>query len=117
MSDRMSLANVGSARRWTLWLWGAVVVSLLGWILVGYPWLLCVLAALPLLAPLRGLLRGSRYTYAWATLFTVPYLMFAVTELLVNPLARWVAGISLLLVFAWFCAMVAFLRISRTPPG
>ena len=110
-------ADVGNARRLTLWLWGAVVLSLLGWILVGYPWLLCVLAALPLLAPLSGLLRGSRYTYAWATLFAVPYLMFSMTELLVNPRARWVAGISLLLVFGWFCAMVAFLRISRTPPG
>jgi len=52
---------------------------------------------LPLLAPLRGLLRGSRYTYAWATLFAIPYLAFAVTELLVNPQARWVAAISLLL--------------------
>jgi uncharacterized membrane protein len=117
MSERLPTENRDAARRLTLWLWGAVVLSLLGWILAGYPWLLCVLAALPLLAPLRGLLRGSRYTYAWATLFAVPYLMFAITELLVNPLARWVAGISLLLVFAWFCSMVAFLRISRTPPG
>jgi uncharacterized membrane protein len=117
MSDPKPRIRVSNARGLTLWLWAAVVLSLLGWILVGYPWVLCVLAALPLLAPLRGLLRGSRYTYAWATLFAVPYLMFAITELLVNPQARWVAGISLLLVFAWFCAMVAFLRISRTPPG
>lgn len=117
MSKPLPRADARSARRLTLWLWGAVVLSLLGWITVGYPWPLCVLAALPLLAPLRGLLRGSRYTYAWATLFAVPYLMFSMTELLVNPFARWVAGISLLLVFAWFCAMVAFLRISRTPPG
>ncbi|HZE45148.1 MAG TPA: DUF2069 domain-containing protein [Steroidobacteraceae bacterium] len=102
-----------SASSLTIWLWLALTLSLLAWILVGYPWPICVIAVLPLLAPLRGLLRGSRYTYAWATLFAIPYLAFAVTELLVNPQARWVAAISLLLVFAWFCAMILFLRASR----
>jgi len=101
------------ARHFAIWLWGGVSLSLLAWIWVGYPWPLCVIAVLPLLAPLRGLVLGRRYTYAWATLFAIPYLMFALTELLVNPRARWVASLSLLLVFAWFCAMVAFLRLSR----
>jgi uncharacterized membrane protein len=98
----------------TIWLWAAVAFSLLAWMTVGYPWPLCVIAVLPLLAPLRGLAQGRRYTYAWATLFAIPYLVFALTELLVNPAARWVAGLSLLLVFAWFCTMIFFLRIS--PP-
>jgi uncharacterized membrane protein len=105
--------NAESASSLTIGLWLALALSLLAWILVGYPWPICVIAVLPLLAPLRGLLRGSRYTYAWATLFAVPYLAFAVTELLVNPQARWVAAISLLLVFAWFCSMILFLRASR----
>ena len=99
----------------TVWLWLAVALSLLAWMLVGYPWLICVIAVLPLLVPLKGLLRGSRYTYAWATLFAIPYLAFALTELLVNPQARWVAALSLLLVFAWFCTMILFLRASREP--
>jgi uncharacterized membrane protein len=102
-----------ASRALTIWLWLALTISLLAWILVGYPWPICVIAVLPLLAPLRGLMRGSRYTYAWATLFAIPYLAFAVTELLVNPQARWVAAMSLLLVFAWFCAMILFLRASR----
>jgi uncharacterized membrane protein len=97
----------------TIWLWLAVASSLLSWITVGYPWPICVLAVLPLLAPLNGLIRGRRYTYAWATLFAAPYLVFAVTELLVNPMARWAASFSLLLVFSWFCAMVSYLRVSR----
>jgi uncharacterized membrane protein len=103
----------GLARALTIWLWIAVVLSLLAWILAGYPWPVCILAALPLLAPLSGLLRGRRHTYAWATLFAVPYLVFALTELLVNPAARWVAAMSLLLVFGWFCTMILFLRASR----
>lgn len=100
-------------RHATVWLWAAVALSLASWYAAGYPWPICALAVLLLLAPLRGLVRGHRYTYAWATLFAVPYLIFAVTELLVNPQARWVASLSLLLVFAWFCAMVLYLRASR----
>jgi uncharacterized membrane protein len=98
-------------------MWVAVVLSSLAWIAAGYPWPLCVAAAVPLLAALRGLIRGHRYTYAWASLLSTGYLLFALTELLVNPAARWVAGLSLLLVFGWFCTMVAYLRISPAPRG
>jgi uncharacterized membrane protein len=106
-----------TARRLTFWLWLALAASLLAWALAGYSWVLCVIAVLPLLAPLRGLLRGNRHTYAWATLFAVPYIAFALTELLANPQARWVAAMSLLLVFAWFCTMILFLRASRAHRG
>ena len=94
-------------------LWVAVVLSLFAWMRAGYPWPICILAALPLLAPLNGLVRGRRQTYAWATLFSIAYLVFALTELLVNPAARWAASLTLLLVFGWFCAMILFLRVSR----
>jgi uncharacterized membrane protein len=97
----------------SVWLWVAVVLSLACWYTAGYSWLLCALAILPLLAPLYGLVRGRRHTYAWATLFTIPYLIFAMTELLANPRARWVASLSLITVFAWFCVMVLYLRASR----
>jgi uncharacterized membrane protein len=105
------------ARALTIGLWIAVTLSLLAWILVGYSWLICAAAVLPLLAPLNGLIHGRRHTYAWATLFSIPYLVFALTELLVIPAARWVAALSLLLVFAWFCSMILFLRASRVHRG
>lgn len=101
------------ARLLALCLWGAVASSLLCWRAVGYPWPVCILGALPLLVPLYGLLRGHRRTYAWGTLFAMPYLVLALTEILVNPAARWVASLSLFLVFGWFCSMVLFLRASR----
>jgi uncharacterized membrane protein len=104
-------------RRAVVALWAAVAVSLLCWPFAGYSWLLCGTAVFLLLAPLRGLVLGRRYTYAWATLFAIPYLLFAVTELLSNPAARWVAALSLLLVFAWFCSMILFLRASRAHRG
>ena len=111
------MMQASSARALTIGLWAAVALSLLAWMMAGYPWMICVLAVLPLLAPLNGLMRGRRHTYAWATLFAVPYLVFALTELLVNPAARWVAALSLLLIFAWFCSMILFLRISRVHRG
>jgi uncharacterized membrane protein len=109
--------SASHARGLTIALWSAVTLSALAWIGAGYPWPLCAAAALPLLAPLPGLVRGRRYTYAWTTLFCIPYLVFALTELLVNPAARWVAGGCLLLVFGWFCAMVLFLRMSPAHRG
>jgi uncharacterized membrane protein len=107
----------GKTRAMALCLWAAVALSLLSWIAVGYPWPICVAAVLPLLAPLNGLIRGNRRTYAWATLFTIPYLVFALTEILVNPAARWPASLSLFLVFGWFCAMVLFLRATPAHRG
>jgi uncharacterized membrane protein len=106
-----------TTRALTVWLWAAVALSLLIWTTVGYPWPICAIAVLPLLAPLHGLWRGRRHTYAWSTLFAIPYLTFALTELLVNPAARWVASLSLLCVFAWFCTMIFFLRVSRAHRG
>jgi len=110
----LKLAAESAVRVLTLAFWGLLIGSLLAWTLVGYSWLLCVGVALPLLAPLRGLIRGRRYTYAWSSLFAIPYLTFALCELLANPRARWLAALTLMSGFAWFCTMIAFLRVSRS---
>jgi len=101
------------ARRLAIVLWVAMLLSLAGWSAAGYAWPLCAAAALPLLAPLAGLIRGRRHMYAWATLFAIPYLTFSITELLVNPAARWVDSISLCLIIGWFGIMVLSLRVSE----
>lgn len=103
-----------SALRISVALWIGVTVSLLAWGLAGYSWLLCAIAVAPLLAPLNGLIHGRRYTFAWASLFAIPYMAFAITELLTNARARWVGALTLLLVFSWFCSLVAYLRLSRS---
>jgi uncharacterized membrane protein len=108
---------VATTRALTIWLWLAIALSLLAWMTVGYSRLTCLIAVVPLLAPFNGLLRGRRYTYSWATLFAVPYMAFAITELLVNREARWVAATTLLLLFAWFCTMILYLRASRVLRG
>ncbi len=101
------------ALRLSIVLWLCVTLSLLAWGFAGYSWALCIVAAVPLLAPLNGLIRGRRHTFAWASLFAIPYMAFAITELLANAHARWVASLTLLLVFGWFCSLVVYLRVSR----
>jgi uncharacterized membrane protein len=69
-----------------------------------------LLAGLPLLLPLPGLLRGARQALRAAPLALAPALALAITEFLVNPPARPLAGATLALVFAAFAAILAALR-------
>jgi uncharacterized membrane protein len=106
-------AGAKRARSAAIALWFALTLSFLGWIAVGYSLLLCGAAMLILLIPIGGMCRGARRTYAWATMFALPYLVFAVTELLVNPVARIPASLTVLLLLAWVVSLIAYLRISR----
>lgn len=109
-----------NARRFTILSWTAifalvcarqlqqgVAVAALGW---------AVLFSLPLLLSLRGLLRGERYTYKWATMCVLPYFVIGVTESVANiELRNWallLLGASLL----WFFSMLAFLRVTPAEP-
>ena len=68
--------------------------------------------SVPLLAPLRGLVRGHRYTHTWATLCVLPYFIVGISESVSNPAIRhWalsLLGCSLL----WFFALLGFLRVT-----
>ena len=67
----------------------------------------------PLLLPLRGLLRGQRRTFAWATLCVTPYFIYGLTEVIANPAVRSAAGATLFASLAWFVALVNYLRVTR----
>ena len=69
-----------------------------------------LIAGLPLLLPLPGLLRGARRSLRAAPMTLAPALALAVTEFLVNPPARPFAGATLALVFAAFAGILAALR-------
>jgi len=77
-------------------------------------WLVVLL--LPLVAPLPGLVRGTRRTYAWATLCVTPYFIYGVTEVIANPSVRGAAGAILFASLAWFIALVWYLRLTRSAP-
>jgi uncharacterized membrane protein len=69
---------------------------------------------LPVAAPVPGLIRGVRRTYAWATLCVAPYFIYGITEVIANPAVRGAAGAILFASLAWFVALVWYLRLSRS---
>jgi uncharacterized membrane protein len=72
---------------------------------------------LPVAAPIPGLIRGIRRTYAWATLCVAPYFIYGITEVIANPAVRGAAAAILFASFAWFVSLVAYLRLSRGGPA
>jgi len=75
----------------------------------GGSWL--VLKALPLLAPLMGVLRGRRYTFQWSTLLVWLYVAEGATRAFSDRgLSQVLAAIELALALAYFGFAVAFLR-------
>ena len=75
--------------------------------------LVCAVLTCPLWAPLRGLMRGNRKTYAWATLCVIPYFILGVTEAVANPARRGWAAICLCLALALFAALILYLRVTN----
>jgi uncharacterized membrane protein len=79
--------------------------------------LLALVLIPPLLAPLRGIVRGDRRTHAWATLCVVPGFVYGITEAVANPGLRPLAALVLASSFVFFFALVAYLRVTRPPPA
>lgn len=78
----------------------------------GGSWL--VLKALPLLAPLPGVLRGRRYTFQWSTLLIWVYVAEGVTRAWTDAgTSARLAALELALALAYFAAAVAYLRATR----
>ena len=82
----------------------------------GGTWL--ALKCLPLLAPLRGILNGRRYTYQWASMLILLYLAEGVVRSTTESgPAQWLAGVEILLAVTFFCAAVAYARLTRPTVG
>lgn len=107
------------ARRATLLFAAVLAACVAAAALRSAPWpanaLLTLVMLLPVAAPVPGLWRGIRRTYAWATLCVAPYFIYGVTEVIANPAVRGTAGAILFASLAWFVALVAYLRLSRYP--
>jgi uncharacterized membrane protein len=78
----------------------------------GGSWL--VLKALPLLAPLFGVLRGRRYTFQWSTLLIWLYAAEGAMRMYTDTgLSARLAFLEAVLAVGYFSAAVAFLRGRR----
>jgi uncharacterized membrane protein len=96
----------------------ALILLALAWELVlapirpGGSWL--VLKTLPLLAPLRGVLHGRRYTFQWSSLAVWAYFAEGVVRAWSDHGASaTLAAVEIVLSLAYFGSAVAFLRSSR----
>lgn len=97
-----------------------LIVAWYGWISppARLPVHLALLAlGTPLLLPLRGLLHGRRYTYAWSLFLALGYFAHALIEGYSTPADRWLAMIELLLVTLWFVGATAYVRDGRAARG
>ena len=99
-------------RRAAVAAWLVLAVSVALWPLpaAGIGSIAALIAGLPLLLPLPGLVRGTRRALRAAPMALSPALALSITECLVNPQARIAAGATLALAFAAFAAVLAALR-------
>ena len=108
MTDRARMA-----RRAVLAAWLGLAASVASWPLsaAGIGTVAMLVAGLPLLLPLPGILRGKRRSFRAAPMALAPALVVSITEVLANPQARVAAGATLALAFAAFAATLAALRV------
>lgn len=89
-------------------------------LLIGESSTLALLAALLLFAPLPGLLRGSRYVHAWASMLLVVYCALLLAEGYARPQAQGSSFVLAALAAADFTGLVLYVRFSareaRLPP-
>jgi uncharacterized membrane protein len=100
--------------------------SLIGLILLSLAWeswlaplrpggSLLILKAVPLLLPLRGILKGNRYTYQWACMFILLYFTEgAVRAWADGGLSSRLAMIEVALTLVFFFSTVFYARLTRS---
>jgi uncharacterized membrane protein len=86
--------------------WHALAPSPLG----NESWILAVVAVVPLLLPLRGLLAGSLRSMTWAGYLLMLYLVVGVMEAWANPPQRIPALTQVLLVVLFIGSVLVFSR-------
>lgn len=79
----------------------------------GGSWLF--LKALPLLLPLRGILRGDLYTYQWAAMLSLLYVMEGAVRAASDPApaSAALAGIELALAAGFFLCAIFYVRPAK----
>lgn len=94
----------------------ALVLLLVGWFIGQgingeYTLLFSLLWIVPLLLPIKGILKGNPYTYAWASFILCLYMLHALTLLYVTTDALAFAIIEVLLIGALLVAFPFYARI------
>ena len=67
----------------------------------------------PMLVPLRGLLHGRPYTFAWSGFMALFYFTHGVVEAYSNPVARFYGVLEIFFCCLWFWGSILFVRQAR----
>ena len=97
----------------------ALIALCIGWELwlaplrAGGSWL--VLKALPLLAPLLGLLHGRRYTYQWSSMLILAYIAEGIVRTMTERgVAQTLASLECVLGLTFFILAIVYVRVTRS---
>ncbi len=105
--------------------WNGAIASLIGLIFLCLAWelwlapirpggSLLALKTVPLLAPLFGVLRGSRYTFQWSSMFILAYFTEGVMRGWADAgLSQQLALAEVALSLVYFGSVVAYARLTR----
>ena len=72
--------------------------------------LLLIIMLVPLLFPLRGLLHGRKYTFAWSCFLALLYFIHGVMEAYSSEVTRHLGLIEVLCTSVWFVAAMTYVR-------
>ena len=72
--------------------------------------LILIIMLVPLLFPLRGLLHGRKYTFAWSCFLALFYFIHAVTQAYSSEPVRHLGMLEVLCTTLWFIAAMAYVR-------
>ena len=75
--------------------------------------LVLIILVTPLLLPLRGLLHGRKYTYAWSCFLALLYFTHGVVEAYSDALTRPLALLEITFSSIWFLSAMAYIKTAR----
>ncbi|WP_299661033.1 DUF2069 domain-containing protein [uncultured Psychromonas sp.] len=74
------------------------------------PWLVMLIWLIPLLFPLKGIVQGNPYTYAWSGFIALIYVMHACVIIMSDEQERWLAVIELVLASLFLAGNIYFAK-------
>jgi len=90
-----------------------LLIAWLGWISppIGLPISIALaFMTIPLLFPLRGMLNGRPYTFAWASFLSLIYFIHGVVEAYSTPQDRYLAILEIILSIAFYTGSMLYAR-------
>jgi uncharacterized membrane protein len=71
---------------------------------------------IPLLFPLRGLLHGRKYTFAWSCFLALFYFTHGVMEAYSTDVPRYLGLLEVVFTSLWFVAAMVYIRTGKQLP-